>query len=115
METDVDFGYVSPISVHIARVKEQLMAEMQDQVVEAVARVGITVDKEELIKALAYDREQFDRGYDSALRIVRKALFDLRDRWVARLPKGEWGRNDRWQGIEAGIEMAIKEIEENMK
>ena len=112
---DIDFGYVSPISIHIERYKEQLMAEVQDQVVEAVARVGITVDKEELIKALAYDREQFDRGFSLAWIKARTLLFDLRDRWVARLPKGEWGRNDRWQGIETGREMAIKEIEENMK
>jgi len=115
METDFDFGYVSPISIHIERYKEQLTAELQDQVVTAVARVGITVDKEELIKALAYDREQYERGFNDARMKARTVMFDLRDRWVARLPKGEWGRNDRWQGIEAGIEMAIKELEENLK
>ena len=38
------------------KLEEQLMCEVNYQ-------VGYSVDKEELIKALNYDREQYDKGY----------------------------------------------------
>lgn len=41
-------------------------------VLSAVMKVGIDVDKEELIKALAYDRRQYEKGYaDAKAEIVR--------------------------------------------
>ncbi len=57
---------------------------------------------------------------EMALRRIKKsdpvkimpALFDLRDEWIAKLPRGEWYKNEKAQGIETGIEMAIKKLEE---
>lgn len=41
-------------------------------VLSAVMKVGIDVNKEELIKALAYDRQQYEKGYaDAKAEIVR--------------------------------------------
>lgn len=43
-----------------------------DAVLSAVMKVGIDVNKEELIKALAYDRQQYEKGYaDAKAEIVR--------------------------------------------
>ena len=40
------------------------------------------------------------------------ALYDVRDKWIARLPKSEWYRDKRAQGVEQGIEMCIKRLGE---
>lgn len=52
-------GYEPPIKVIIAKVNEQLDGE----VLKVVQRVGIDVDRDELIKALRYDRDQYYRGF----------------------------------------------------
>ena len=51
--------YESPINVYFSEVKMQF----DDAVCRAVQHVGIDVDKNELVKALAYDRNQYNRGY----------------------------------------------------
>lgn len=45
---------------------------LEGAMLSAVMRVGIDVNKEELIKALAYDRQQYEKGYaDAKAEIVR--------------------------------------------
>ena len=65
--------YISPIEKiqvpvefdnTIMRVEKQLNKGMEEQVYRAVVQCEIVVDKEELIKALQYDREQYRKGYD---------------------------------------------------
>lgn len=51
--------YESPIKMLIADTEIQY----EDNCIKAVQRYGIDVDKDELIKALAYDRRQYDKGY----------------------------------------------------
>lgn len=51
--------YKSPIDL----IYDHLVTEQENEVFKAVVRCGIDVDKDELIKALAYDRRQYDFGY----------------------------------------------------
>lgn len=48
-----------------------IMGEMQTQIegdiYKAIQNVGIDVDKEELLKALQYDRQQYEKGYADAI------------------------------------------------
>lgn len=77
--TAADFDYESPISI-IERVIEDIGKEqatlIDNQTYEAVLRVGIQVDKEELIKALAYDRNQYNKGFEDGFKAGKKA------RWI---------------------------------
>lgn len=52
-------GYQSPIQQYV----DDMTMKMENNVCTAVQKVGIYVDKEELIKALRYDRQQYDKGY----------------------------------------------------
>jgi hypothetical protein len=52
-------GYQSPIQQYVS----DMTMKMENDVCTAVQKVGIHVDKEELIKALRYDRQQYDKGY----------------------------------------------------
>ena len=56
------FDYNSPIEI----IMNNLQTEIENQMVKAVQNVGITVDKEELLKALNYDREEYEKGYVDA-------------------------------------------------
>lgn len=51
--------YKSPITIF----QTQMNLQMEGEILKAVQKVGVTVDKEELTKALQYDREQYDKGY----------------------------------------------------
>ena len=59
----IKFGYQSPISQIYKDVEYKFKEDMENKTMEAVHHFGISVDKEELIKALQYDRNQYDKGY----------------------------------------------------
>ena len=54
--------YKSPIDTLISDV----VTEEENAVMRAVVKCGINVDKNELVKALAYDRGQYEKGYADA-------------------------------------------------
>lgn len=56
--------YKSPIEV----IPEQINMQLENEIYKAVGNVGINVDREELLKALAYDRGQYEQGYRDALK-----------------------------------------------
>lgn len=59
----------------ITIVKKQMEAVVENEVLKAVHGVGVNVDKEELIKALQYDRDQYNKGYkDGAKAFAEKLL-----------------------------------------
>lgn len=55
--------YKPIIEVFRTRVRTQI----EDEIIKAVHNVGVLVDKEELLKALKYDREQYTQGYEDGL------------------------------------------------
>lgn len=61
-------SYQSPIEVFQA----QMQSQIESEIYKAVMKVGVNVDKEELLKALQYDRNQYQNGYtDRDSEIVR--------------------------------------------
>lgn len=64
-------GYDSPIQV----IASQIEMTMDGEILKACQRVGVDVNKDELIKALNYDREQYEKGYaDRGNKIVPVTL-----------------------------------------
>ena len=64
--------YKSPIDVFINDLAKSAAQKMDDEIYRAVGRVGIVVDKGELLKALQYDRNQYEAGFkDASNNIVR--------------------------------------------
>ena len=51
--------YKSPIDI----IYGQMQTQMEGDILKAVQSYGINVDKEELIRAMQYDRDQYDKGY----------------------------------------------------
>ena len=52
---------------------KQIRMKQDETIVRAVQDVGIFVDKDELIKALQYDRGQYDKGYADGQKDAKEA------------------------------------------
>lgn len=53
-------SYKSPIEL----VQTEMQTKIENEILTAVQRVGVYVDKEELLKAISYDRNQYEKGYE---------------------------------------------------
>lgn len=56
-------NYESPIHITYQKLTEDFGRKMENGIMEVVHSYDINVDKEELIKALKYDRDQYNKGY----------------------------------------------------
>ena len=56
-------GWESPISTSIQRISRDIAEKEDAYIIEEICNVGVDVNKEELIKALNYDRQQYSKGY----------------------------------------------------
>lgn len=55
-------GYTPPASLNLSDFQDAI----GDAVVQAIIKIGIRVNREELLKALKYDRGQYKAGYEQA-------------------------------------------------
>lgn len=67
-------SYKSPIEIIMDDIRKQTIIQEENNVLRAVWRSGVNVDKEELIKALNYDRGQYEKGYQDAEQKYEAAL-----------------------------------------
>lgn len=64
--------YKSPIEIFTTDIQTQIMKQQEEEIYKAIVNVGINVDKDELIRALQYDRGQYTKGYlDAQAEILR--------------------------------------------
>lgn len=72
--------YKSPIEQIYGEIQTQMVQEDENMVMKAIRKVGVNVDKEELIKALQYDRNQYTKGYEDGkndvLDKIRAKIFE---------------------------------------
>jgi len=63
--------YESPIEI----IERATTFDLDSEIIKAVKSYGINVNKEQLVRALRYDREQYEKGYADAkaeqLEIIR--------------------------------------------
>jgi hypothetical protein len=62
--------YESPINI----IQADMETQIENGVYKAVQRVGFDVNKEELLRALQYDRNQYAKGYNDAVEAFREYL-----------------------------------------
>ena len=55
--------YNSPIEMFITDVHNQILKQQDENIYKAVMSTGINVDKDELLRALRYDRQQYEQGF----------------------------------------------------
>lgn len=73
----IDFKkYISPINFH--QMPMDIITE--ESVFKAVQRIGVDVDKDELIRALEYDRNQFAEGYTAGVEFAQPKWISVKDK-----------------------------------
>lgn len=73
--------YESPITKYMSDIQSEIQKQEEEQLMITVNQaIGFDVDKNELIKALQYDRAQYEKGYKNALEDVSEliAYYDYR-------------------------------------
>ena len=75
-------GYESPITGYVRSTIEDLNVARDEAIVSTIReQYAIDCNREELIKALAYDRNQYNKGYSDGYEVARKTY---------EKPQGEW-------------------------
>lgn len=81
--------YKSPIELLVTDISNQIVEQQEDAVYKAVLHFVPDIDKAELIRALNYDRGQYEKGYADG---KRDAMADL----------VRCGECEHWTGIVLG-------------
>ena len=66
--------YESPIDLVYSNVYKQVAEQFDENILRAIVKTGVKVDKEELIKALSYDRNQYNKGYKDGMKEFAKLV-----------------------------------------
>ena len=94
--------YDSPIDLYISDIHNQIVAQQDEQIYQAVVHFFPDVKRDELLKAIQYDREQYDKGYADGKRDAMDELvrckdckhwvyaFHINDNMCDRLDKDPW-------------------------
>ena len=62
--------YQSPIEI----IMQEMHTQFDGEIFKATQTFGVNVDKDELIKALQYDRDQYDKGFADGSRLKTDAI-----------------------------------------
>ena len=79
--------YKSPIEIIVADIHTQMVKQQEKDIYEAVQSYGISVDKDELVRALEYDRRQYTKGYIDG--VIEFANY-LKDQFFSYDPDNEF-------------------------
>lgn len=98
--------YESPIN----QILGELQMHLEGETLKAVQNVGIDVNKEELLKALQYDREQYGKGYKDG---YAKAIYDFAE-LIKQKSENDWifdlEDEEQYQNFIAEIEEIVEEM-----
>lgn len=76
-----DTMYESPITILYDRVAKAANERLEDHIMKEIHSVGVVVDKDELIRAMNYDRGQYQKGYqdgkDAAIAEYKSRYIEL--------------------------------------
>ena len=67
------YNWESPITKIMGEIQNQIVKQEENCIFAIKQSIGYSVDKNELIKALNYDREQYDKGYRDGVKETFKA------------------------------------------
>ena len=77
---DPSLAYESPIRLLSTPVEIERIKDEQDKLIlRACEKVGVVVDKDELVKALAYDRSEYERGLRAGMAIAENEIRQLHE------------------------------------
>lgn len=108
------YYWKSPITKIYGDIQNDIVRQDEENYMCAITQaIGYRVDKEELIRALHYDREQYDKGYrDGAKETFIKELEKIKEE--IKTNRDEWikGQDAEWHTYDRCIYIIDNHIEE---
>lgn len=71
-------GYIPPIKIY----QTEMQTTLENNVMSVAQSMGVDVNKEELLKALNYDRDQYTKGYEAG---YNKAYQEMHDKFTVNM------------------------------
>lgn len=82
------YKWESPITKIYGDIRNEIVRQDEENCIFAIKQaIGYEIDKEELIRALHYDREQYDKGYNDG---ARETFVELLEQIKAEIEKLEY-------------------------
>lgn len=81
-----DLLYKSPVEIMQQEVQTKMNDAIEQNVMQACFKIGVNVNKDELLKALEYDRNQFEEGRKCERASIRQELIEIVKEWDEYLP-----------------------------
>lgn len=91
--------YESPIKIVMCQIQLEFENQLESAICKAVQNAGITVDREELLRALEYDRGQYQEGYSDGYADRDKEIIRCRDCARSIPPCDCWDRRCELFGV----------------
>lgn len=82
--------YKSPIELLVTNIYDQIQKDQDEHIYQAVLQYVPNVDREELIRALQYDRNQYEKGYMDGKADAMAELVRCKDCKHREKLWGEW-------------------------
>lgn len=101
----------------ITEITKGIHAEIDNGIFKAVIESGIHIDKEKLIKALKFDREQYDEGYKDGRKDAIKEFAERVYRFLCHWRnwnklKVSWLFNGECEWLKKSLDNLVKEMDE---
>lgn len=101
----------SPVNV----IYGEMQTQIEGEIYKAIQNVGIDVNKEELLKALQYDREQYSKGYSDGYANAIDEFSERLKKHLNQFDFWKYGITDGTNCEMRNYDYMIDEIAEQMK
>lgn len=90
------YYWKSPITKIYGDIHNKILRQDEENYIYAITQaIGYEVDKEELIRALQYDREQYDKGYNDGVKeTFVEELEKIKEEMIEKCKEYRWDNDD---------------------
>ena len=107
------YNWESPITKIMGEIQNQIVKQDEENCTFAIEQsIGYSVDKNELIKALNYDREQYDKGYRDGVKETFKAELEKIKAEIKEVQSFSFRTRGECEGLKIALEILDKRIKE---
>lgn len=105
--------YKSPINLVVQDIETQMVQKEEQTILDSIRKCDVVVDKEELIKAINYDRNQYSKGYkDGVNNVLDKIWTEINNYGSIWVEYKILGHTDR--DIERIVENVLKQAKDQV-
>ncbi len=112
--------YNSPITQfmdnYVSDIQKQITEQKETKIMQTISEtMGFDIDKQELIKALNYDREQYEKGYKDAEKKLIGIIQEIQDEILKNMEEVPEHKSFYHDGVYNGYFGALKILVEKTK